>query len=317
MVKINSKLFFFFCTVCPYTVLLFLIYVNDLLALNLSGEIICFADDTTLLYSGYNHNDLNSLIQNDLIKLKSWFDSNDLNINANKTKYMNFSLIKKVNPFRLIYHNDNCNDDLSCACQELECVDSIKYLGLHIDSNLKWKSHINSISNTMRFYLYKFYHLKHLVDKKFLKQLYYAWVHPRIYYGLSIWGGDYETNISAVKNLQNKFIKIILNYKNQSITFQDYTLLDILPVQELHFYKNCYNLFLNPNLCVKRDIVNPRRPNIIYNVPRANREIFHKCFFYLAPKQYNSLPVDLQVIQNVIIFKKNLKNYLLSVENFH
>jgi len=131
---------------------------------------------------------------------------------------------------------------------------------------------------------------------------------------LSIWGGDYESNISIVKNLQNKFIKIILNYNNRSITFQDYKLLDILPVQHLHFYKNCYNLFLNPNLCDRKEIVNPRRPNVIFNIPRAYKEIFHKCFFYLAPKQYNNIPVDLQTISNITVFKKQLKLYLLSVK---
>ena len=252
--------------------LLFLIYINDLLKLELKGEIICFADDTTLLYSGKNKSVLNDEINADLDKIKHWFYVNNLNINTDKTKYIYFSLISRENPFKLKFHKFDCVSEHICSCREIENVQSIKYLGLHIDSNLKWKTHIKFLSNTLRFYLFKFYHLKKFVNADFLTKLYFAWVHPRIFYGLSVWGGDYVTNIQIIETLQKKFVKIISS-PTDHFSFLNFKSTGILPLKQLHFYKNCCIIFKNQNICSKRSTINSRRPNVLYNIPKSNRDL--------------------------------------------
>jgi hypothetical protein len=54
-----------------------------------------------------------------------------------------FSLQKETikHNFNLTDHSEICIADkyVNCTCKNIDKVDSIKYLGLHMNSNLKWK----------------------------------------------------------------------------------------------------------------------------------------------------------------------------------
>ena len=74
--------------------LLFLIYINDLPSVSPLFNIAMYADDTTLycnLFNNTNENYLNS----ELHKISEWLASNKLPLNAQKTKFMGFSLYAK------------------------------------------------------------------------------------------------------------------------------------------------------------------------------------------------------------------------------
>ncbi len=58
-------------------------------------QFILFADDTSFLGSGDNLKMLAESIQNEMVKLKKWFDINKLSVNWNKTKFMVFTNRKK------------------------------------------------------------------------------------------------------------------------------------------------------------------------------------------------------------------------------
>ena len=107
--------------------LLFLIYVNDCLEIPLEGQIQMYADDTILIYSCNNPQQLHQHIQNDLIKINNWMYNNDMSFNATKTKYILFKKDK-------IYHSINGT--------EIQQTPQAKYLGLIIDENLSWKPHL-------------------------------------------------------------------------------------------------------------------------------------------------------------------------------
>lgn len=295
--------------------LLFLIYINDLCNLNLNAKIICFADDSTLLYSCSNLADLNTQINEDLKQIRRWFIDNDLTINCDKTKYLHFKLFKNNSPnLPIIFHSKKCNLIQPCNCQYLENANTIKYLGLHIDSNLKWKSHINFILNKMRFLISQFHHLKSKIHKKFLLTLYNSWIQSHLSYGVIAWGGDYITNINRILNLQNKFIKLIIR-SDITIDIIHYRNLGILPLRYLYFFKVCIYIYNNPQLFSKRNTVNSRRPNHIFNIPKPNKNILCKNSSFLAPKFYNSLPLEIQNAETLNKFKKSLKTYVLNIPN--
>lgn len=295
--------------------LLFLIFINDLCNLNLNGQILTFADDTALLYSFDNHQNYNVLINNDLIKIRYWFLNNSLKLNIEKTKFLVFNLQNSIfRDLSLIYHLDTCNIDSNCQCNTLERVNSIKYLGVFIDSNLKWRTHISSVVKKLRFLLFRFRHLRYSTNNNFLLQLYYAWVHPIFCYGLAAWGGDYNSNISVLYPLQNKFIKVIVNSTNHP-DLQMYKSLNILPLRYLYLYQICTFINRNPNFCDKKSFTSIRRINEIYKIPYPKKEIMRKTFSYLAPKFYNSLPLTIQNSPTNNNFKKQLKSFLFSLTN--
>ena len=135
--------------------LLFLLYVNDLpIAVDLST--ILFADDTCIVTSSKN---VNSLIRNTNAKLKvlnQWFISNKLTVNFTKTKYLVFSGQSKK----------HFNGVLKMGTNTLTRVSNIKYLGLMIDDNLNWKSHVSYLSSKVSSCCNIMYKLRYLIPLK-------------------------------------------------------------------------------------------------------------------------------------------------------
>ena len=79
-------------------------------------------------------NELNRNVNNELIKVESWLNSNKLALDYSKTKYL---LIKPRN------NQFQCNDfNVFVRGIELDRCSSTKYLELILDENLSWKTHI-------------------------------------------------------------------------------------------------------------------------------------------------------------------------------
>jgi len=70
--------------------ILFSLYINDL-PLNIMGlKIVLFADDTNILVSEANMNNLQYKLKNVMNELQTWFTLNSLVVNAEKMVAMSF-----------------------------------------------------------------------------------------------------------------------------------------------------------------------------------------------------------------------------------
>ncbi|XP_039297855.1 uncharacterized protein LOC120354573 [Nilaparvata lugens] len=118
--------------------LLFLIYINNLPKLNVTGSLYLFADDTALLVSGDTRKEMYETAVSDLAKLKKWLYHNTLTLNEKKTKYMEVSLRNTVEDTTQSLMLHSCNDlqISSCGCPLMERVKCYKYLGVMFDENL-------------------------------------------------------------------------------------------------------------------------------------------------------------------------------------
>ena len=107
------------------------------------------------------------MINSYLIKVKKWFQQNDLIINSDKTKYINFNMIAgHAEDLTLKYHI-LCQGNVSnCECPLINRVENIKYLGLYVDQTFKWKLHVKKVNDKLRFGIYAFYYLKKIVSVK-------------------------------------------------------------------------------------------------------------------------------------------------------
>ena len=90
--------------------LFFLVYINDLSSAIKRSQLKLFADDTTIYYSSKNVIALQNVIQQDLLNVAQWCDSNALTINMNKTKLMLFGTRASI---------QNTNSCLSCLIKTL------------------------------------------------------------------------------------------------------------------------------------------------------------------------------------------------------
>lgn len=190
--------------------LLFIIYINDFAQASKMFNFIIYADDTTLSSTLNTFNDniqndnLESLINDELLKINEWLKINKLSLNIAKSKYMTFQRTNK-NVQTLTLKIDNIN---------IEQVKEFNFLGLIIDTNLNWKRHTEKISNACSKKIGILNKLKHVLSQQIKTLLYNSLIVPHINYCIMAWG--FQTN--RIIKLQKKALRIITlsNYNSHT-----------------------------------------------------------------------------------------------------
>lgn len=247
--------------------LLFLIYINDIF--DKCPHIFAFADDTLVLSieKTWLHSEIK--MNEYLCTLNEWFAVNKLTLNASKTEYLTFGCYSDSVPELLNIKIDN---------DFINRNNKIKYLGIIVDYNLKWDSHIKKVVNKCRYFLYLMNKLKYL-PHRVLHTIYYAYVYSVINYALAIWGGAYEKELKPIIKLQEKFIKIL---KSNNI-----------PSLECLYKTKCILQFYNQlKLQFESSTSKTRHKQI--NLPKIKKTITKKNPIYMAIKSFNELPNELK-----------------------
>ena len=144
--------------------LLFLIFINDLPdATNLYVKL--FADDTFLCTQNESFDTLESEVNSELKKVSTWLASNQLTLNISKSKHMLIS--RKRNTHNLNIHLNG---------MQMQSCDTYKYLGVYIDKDLNWKSHIEYINKKISKSCGALAKIRHCVDTNTLVNVYHALV---------------------------------------------------------------------------------------------------------------------------------------------
>ena len=142
--------------------LLFSLNVNDLPnASNL--ETTLFADDSNLHISHNNKKNLQSIVTNEIKKIDTWMKLNNLAINYKKSLYM---LIGKK-------RTKLTNFKFYINLYPIELKISAKYLGIHLDRELSWKTHIDYLAKKLSKVCGIIYKLCHYVPLSTLRIVYW------------------------------------------------------------------------------------------------------------------------------------------------
>ena len=105
--------------------LLFILHINDMKS-STQMNVLNFADDTVLYMDFDGLNNVENFINNELEKVNVWMETNHLQINASKTKYMILAPNNEI-----FSHASNIKLKIGKSLH-LEQVDEYKYLGLKI-----------------------------------------------------------------------------------------------------------------------------------------------------------------------------------------
>ena len=220
--------------------ILFLIYINSVFELPLSGKMVAFADDMALAYNHLNKFQMINNINSDLKLLSQWFSDHRM-ILSEKTRAMIFKIGDNPNyeNSSLTYHFNCSSLDKNCTqhCVNIEYVKEFKYLGITLDANLNWKKHVNNVAIYLNSLLRKFYILRNLCPMYILKNVYYALVQSKIEYGLVCFGGIYESIIKRMIKIQKHIVKVMFFKSRVSSSWPIFSKNKILPVRSLYCYK--------------------------------------------------------------------------------
>ena len=86
---------------------------------------------------------------------------------------------------------------------------SIKYLGIMIDSHLNWKSQVNYTSMKIKRNIGFLSKIRHYVNLKTLINLYYSLIYPFLIYGITALGNIYQSTLAPSITLQKRVLGII------------------------------------------------------------------------------------------------------------
>ena len=204
--------------------LLFLIYINDLPQVT-KFFIRLYADDTFLCLQHEDIKVLEREVNLELKKVYQWLVSNRLTLNISKSKYMLVSKRKNaLGEFTIKINNT-----------ALEKCETYKYLGVHFDKNLNWKSHIEYISEKISKSCGALAKLRHCVEIDTLREVYYALVHSYLRYGIIAWGNASKTVLNKLQVIVNRTIRIITFAPLGQINLNPiYEILEILKVNDIY-----------------------------------------------------------------------------------
>lgn len=160
-------------------------------------------------------------------KLTKWCHDNGLVINANKTKLMHFrSRHMPTREISILFHGYDClhtNQQSEEKCTTtIELVDTYKYLGVLLDSNFKWKPHIENVRKKLRKSSYAIYHLSNCAPYHVLRQAYFSLVESYLRHGITAWGN--AAGCRTIEAAQNSILKTLMKSLHKSKQNQQQTL---------------------------------------------------------------------------------------------
>ena len=91
----------------------------------------------------------------------------------------------------------------------LERKDFVKFLGILIDCNLKWKHHIDFISLKISKTSGILARLRHFVPTETLLMIHRSLIMPYLSYGICVWGRAAKSYISKLLVLQKRALRLI------------------------------------------------------------------------------------------------------------
>ena len=193
-----------------------------------------YADDLCVLIGGRDHQFMIMQINRVLRKLVIWGESCNLRFNPSKTVAINFSRQLKT-PRRLPYMNGT----------HIPFSQSTKYLGVILDSKLKWETHINEKISKAKKFLMKMANLtRNAFGPKplFMRWAYISVVRPMIAYGCLCWS---HTNFTdkihkSITRLNRMGINTYARFPRSTPTQAVEILTDTMPLS-LFFKKEALN----------------------------------------------------------------------------
>ena len=188
--------------------LIFLVYVNDLPHCLKTSYVAMYADDTTIYYSSPSMNDINTAINADLEALRGWLEGNKLSLNVVKTQGMIIGTRRKLLSIDL---PSSSKPDLNIGSEEITMVNNTKYLGLQVDDQLKWSTHLSSTIKKVSRGIGMLKYSKRYLPKESLIMLHRSLVGPYFRYCCPVWGFCGASALDKLQKLQNRAARIVTN----------------------------------------------------------------------------------------------------------
>ena len=295
--------------------LLFLVYINDLPNASDFFNFVLFADDSTLSSSlppsidPCTHSDR---INCELIKIYNWLTANKISINFSKTKYVLFS-----------YRRTLQLPEIKIGTYVINQTRSIKFLGLFLDENLIFDTHIKYIAVKLSKSVGILNKLKFYLPSEVLKLIYFSFIQPYLLYAIEAWYGTYQNHTEKLFVLQKKACRAVYKLPYNSHTSPYFRRMNVLKLEDIYNLKIASIMYetLNHNKysCIHDQLVQhadvhpyATRNSQMYVLPRFNIGKSQKSLLYAGIKIWNVISGVINCETSFSIFKRQLISFYSS-----
>lgn len=296
--------------------LLFLIFINDLPNSSNFFKFILFADDSTLTAS-FPRSDVSNVshdINLHLTHVNHWLYCNKIAINVNKTNYMIFSYKDKI----VFPQNIVIGDGV------IRASDSVKFLGITLDYNLKFSQHVDIVARKISRSLGSLFKVRVLLPTHILRLLYLTLVQPYLEYGIESWYGTSARNVNRLFVLQKKCIRAINSLPFYGHTSDYFKINNILKLPDIHSFSICIYMFKTLYLNFDNNLLSQlnqhsdlhsyrtrRRGDLV--IPRFIKSHSQHHLSYVGVNCWNKLPQSVIECRSLSSLKYKLRHHLLSL----
>ena len=201
-------------------------YVNDISNASSFFHFVLFADNTNVICSHENFEDLLCKTNEELSKVTDWFTANRLIVNPDKTKVLYFG---KLNTSRKL-----SDVIIKMNGKPLKVSNNVKFLGIELDDKLSFSSHLKNVCIKIAKNIGILCKLRHILPEKYLFMLYNSSIVPFIYYCNITWASVGKSLLEPVFKLQKKALRICTNSHFLAPSGPLFSRLETLSVYDIH-----------------------------------------------------------------------------------
>ena len=279
-----------------------------------------YADDVQI-YAPINakhHDEFSRITSACLDEVVDWYESNGLALNACKSSAILFGTMQKLTSLKNAgFHS------ISLKNSTISIEESIRILGVTLDSTLSLHAHVREVSRACFYYLSALRHIRSSLDDDLAKLIGSCIVGSRLDYANALYSATSAINISMLESVQNALARTITyNQPRMRSSFLLLHHLHWLPVRERIIYKNALiahkTLYSSQpaylaNTVRWQSAVRSRRTHLqnLLVLPTSKLAMHEKSFSLAAPRAWNSLTASLRTQSALEQFKRDLKTYTL------
>ncbi|KAK3546958.1 hypothetical protein QTP86_005538 [Hemibagrus guttatus] len=248
-----------------------------------------------------------------LVDISSWMTAHQLKLNPTKTELL------------VIPGDPSPAQDLAISLNNSMISPSATAhnLGVTMDNQLSFSSHVTNVTRSCRFLLYNIRRILPFLSTQTTQVLVQSLVISRLDYCNSLLAGLPLNAIHPLQMIQNAAARLVFNLPKFSHTTPLLRSLHWLPVAARIRFKTlmlAYKAKNGPAPSYLKALVTPRTaPRSLRSastaqlVPpslRVKGRYTSRLFSVLAPRWWNELPLDVHMAESLAVFKRQLKTYL-------
>ena len=271
-----------------------------------------FADDATVHTHSKDKDTIENNIQSDFNDSKQWSKNNKMHVHDTKTSCMAVGTRQR--------RDGSHHLDLKSGDVRIKHVSNQKLLGIYIDENLNWTTHIEYLCKVVSSKFSLLQQLSEYVPIHVRKQFYQSCILPLIDYGSITWGSTSSANLDRLSKLQKRAARVILNSDFDTPSATMFQKLGWMSVESRIKYNKAvftYKALNNMTPEYINKLLTPMSQTHSLNlrsgetgalyVPFSRTVLYSGAFSCSVPRLWNSLPQAVQNSESLNAFKTNVK----------